>query len=346
MRLGILLLPLLSFLLWCALGYYGVEVLVENAIYLIKILSFFTFIIVFKKLKLSQFMRIEIIIKVTLIVYMLSVVLGGAFGIEAFESYNNVGRFGYKGVIIAQNEASGLVLASLLICGYNFSRGCADGYDKALFILATLGSLMLGTKAAAVLPFLVLSIIIVSRKGYIKALPYVLGSMVLFFVVLFLAVKYIPAVNSAVSDSLAYFIYQYEFYAKGNIVTLILSGRDNKFEFAVSNYIFENPLYLILGGYPAGLYSVEVDFIDLAFIFGGPLFSVYLFYFHKEFFNKKSRASGVFYSLSFVLILLVSNTAGHILISALALPYIAFLCVKDYFCELESATLKMRAKNV
>lgn len=329
--LMILSLPLVSVAIWCVLDFYSVMVLLETTAYLVKVISFFAFLMAFKFINKAQQKTAEKVIIITLFVYMLCVVFGALFSIEIFESYSTIERFGYKGIIIAQNEATGLVLAALLISGYKFVMGESNGYDKLLFSLTSIAAVMLGTKAGVALPILTLAAILIAQKGYIAAVPKVLIAASFFVMVSVLVFVYIPSANEALTKSLSYFVFQYENYAKGNLFTLLLSGRDNKLEFAITEYLFQNPFYLILGGYPLGSYAVELDFVDIALLFGLPIFLIYLKGIYFAFSNKSTARLNRFYFMSFVLVVLVSNTSGHVFTSALTLPYLAFFCSLDNF---------------
>lgn len=320
----VLFFPLLPMLLWFVLGYYDSVTLVENYILLFKIVSFFSYIIILKHLASRQLDMVVIVVKLTLIVYMVFIVSGAFFDVAAFKSYGEGGRFGYKGIIIAQNEASGLVLVALFISGFNFVVKKSNIYDVALFVSSALAALLLGTKAAVLLPLMIMCIIAVSRYGFLKAVPY-MSAVVMVGVTVFL-VSYRGALSDWYSNSLAYFAYQFDVYAKGDVMTFLLSGRNYKLSYVFNNFIYENPLYMIFGGFPMGSYSVEIDFFDLFLLMGGPVFIIYCFMFFRVFRNNHSKSITKYVVFALILVLAVANTGGHVLYSALILPYLAVFC--------------------
>lgn len=320
----VLFFPLIPMLLWFVLGYYDSVTLVENYIILFKAVSFFSYIIILKHLASWQLDRVVVVAKLTLIVYMIFIISGALFDVAVFKSYGEGGRFGYKGIIIAQNEASGLVLAALFIAGFNFVVKKSDIYDVALFISSALSALLLGTKAAVLLPLMIMCIIAVSRYGVLKAVPY-MSAVVIVGVAVFL-LSYQGGLNDWYSNSLAYFAYQFEVYAKGDVMTFLLSGRNYKLSYVFNNFIYENPLYLIFGGFPMGSYSVEIDFFDLFLLMGGPIFMIYCFMLFRAFRNNHPESITKYAVFALILVLAVANTGGHVLYSALILPYLAVFC--------------------
>lgn len=322
----ILFTPLFPMAIWYFLDLYSGKALFESIAFLTKILSLFALITLFSLLRDKQLNQINILIKASLAIYMLCIIAGAAFNIEMFESYKTIERSGYKGIITAQNEATGLVFISLLISGFRISTNQATNLDKALFAITAIASFLLGTKPGLILPIVVIAIIYIAENGYIKSIPKIILATALFGALGFVIFSYIPAAKNALNMSLSYFLFQLDHYANGNLVTLLLSGRDNKLDYAVEHYILQNPSYLLFGGYPVGGYVVEIDFIDLAMLFGLPIFAIYLRMVYLAFKGAETTQTARYYMLSFAGIILLANTAGHIFTSALVIPYIAYFC--------------------
>ncbi|WP_141678411.1 hypothetical protein [Pseudomonas sp. AU12215] len=71
-----------------------------------------------------------------------------------------------------------------------------------------------------------------------------------------------------------------------------------------------------------GNYSIEIDFPDLILLMGAPTASLYILQFISSF-KTRNKSMKLFAMLSLGSILIISNTAGHIFVSALVLPYIS-----------------------
>ena len=320
----ILLATILPMSAWFILGIYSSTAFFESLAFLIKAVSLFSFVSLFSVTTENNKLKIHTIITLTLYIYMLFIIAGALFGIEMFESYKTIERFGYKGIILAQNEASGLIFVALLIVGLKALTNTLKTIDKGLLIITSIASLLLGTKPGLIMPVAILAIIYISNKGYIKALPKITTTTIYSLIIAITAYLYIPSISNAINSSLGYFMYQFENYANGSLFTLLLSGRDNKLEYAITNYILQNPAYIFTGGYPIGEYLVEIDFIDLSLMFGIPIFVIYLLGLYNIFKTTKNTKLSRYYTLAFISILLLTNTAGHILTSALLIPYLAY----------------------
>lgn len=330
--LSILLLPvavtLLSIFTWCLIGAYDINTAFETINVVFKALSFFFFCIAFKYIfkNSNSTNLIETIVKLSFIAYTTSIILGPLLGIESFKSYGEV-RFGYKGIILAQNEASALLLIGLLFFGYKVTLKRSDKIDIIGLLSAAIAAFLIGTKAAVIIPVAVFSIILIARSGFIKSAPFVLFIFVAFPAFIYALTLFSTAAQDVIDSTTQYLTYQLTHSANDNILTLLLSGRDDKLQYAWENIVDENPFYLIFGGYPIGLYSIELDLFDLAFLLGIPTLTIYLINLKNAFLADKKGISRRYYILSFILVLAISNSAGHLLTSALALPYLAFFCM-------------------
>lgn len=325
--LSALILPIASCTIWLLLGFYDEKTFLENLVYITKLASFFSFLYTIKTLKPAQFSKLESIVKSSLFIYLACILAGAIFDINSFRSYALADRSGYKGIIIAQNEAAGLILVATLISAANITQRIAIKSDIIIFSLAITASLLLGAKASLIGALLSIISVCVARYGFARATPIIIISLITISSVALLAYNLNTEINIAVQSSLSYFEYQYDNYAQGNIFTLLLSGRDNKLDYVLNNILSKNYLYLITGGYPMGNYSIEIDFPDLILLMGAPTASLYILQFISSF-KTRNKSMKLFAMLSLGSILIISNTAGHIFVSALVLPYISFLCEK------------------
>lgn len=318
----------LSIFTWCLLDKYDIGIAFETINVVFKSLSFFFFCIAFKYLfKNSQNIDfLEKIFKLSFIAYTSSILLGPVLGIEAFKSYGEV-RYGYKGIILAQNEASALLLVGLLFFGYKITLKTSDNIDKIGVITAIVAAFIIGTKAALILPIAVLSIILITRNGIIKSALPILISFVALPIFIYTLTLVSSSAQEVIESTTQYLTYQFTHYANDSIISLLLSGRDDKLQNVWQDIVNNNPFHLVFGGYPLGSYSTELDFFDLAFLLGIPILVVYFINLKNAFLSDRKGITRRYYMLSLILIILISNSAGHVLTSALALPYMAFFCM-------------------
>lgn len=312
---------------WFSAGLYDAGALVETINIVVKIIIPFVF---YYMLLFVQSMpaRAELIrrsVRISIFVYLLFVIVGAVFNILEFKSYGEI-RYGYKGVIAAQNEASAFVLISLLIFGLPIVQKQHKKTDIIGFALSSISAVLLGTKAGAVLPIIAVALIIVSRVGLYKATPYVAICTAAFLVISSLLVSFSSFFGKMFSTNMEYFKYQFEYHASGSLVTLFLSGRDMKISYIFDQIFGENPLYFVFGGYPVSVYSPEIDFIEIALITGLPIFVLYFYMLKSIFFIKGGGVKSNYLFYSFLIVVFLANTGGHLLTSGLALPYLAYFC--------------------
>ena len=324
----ICILPISSCIVWMTFGLYDSQTFLENTIYTIKAASFFSFLYVLNKLTEKEFSALELTIKTTLLIYLLCIVVGAFLDISAFRSYSLAERSGYKGIIIAQNEAAGLILAAALIPALRLVQRKSKNIDIIVFILAVISSFLLGAKASILGIVLSVAALCICRYGALRAIPAIILSLIVLFSTALLAYTFITEVNLAVQSSISYFEYQYDHYANGNIITLLLSGRDNKLDYVLNSVIPQNYFYILFGGYPMGDYSIEVDFPDLVLLMGFPIAVIYILQLIKAFTSARDKTINLYSYFCLGIILIIANTAGHIFVSALVLPYISFLCAQ------------------
>lgn len=327
--LMLLYVPVISCIIWYMLDEYSSDVFFENFAFLVKSIVLFSFYLVFVRLDYSSSNMILTCAKFSLVVYMAAIIFGATFDIEYMRSYEDSERLGYKGIIIAQNEGSGLVLVSLLLSSMTFVDRSYKYIDLILFLLSSCAALLMGTKAAFFMPVIVLCFVYISRYGLYRSAVPMLFVLLCFFFLLILFKTFHGSADDLFDSVSGYFQYQYEYYAGGNLLTFLLSGRDYKLKFAFENMILVNPSYIIFGGFPMGQYSVEIDFIDLFFLLGAPLFVVYVIYLYKILvYSEGKLVLARFGLMSLLICFLVANTSGHFFTSALIAPYLGLFCAR------------------
>lgn len=124
---------------------------VEQVIFVSKIFSFFVYAAALSSLSARQRAQLEPFVFGALLVYALAIIVGAAFSIELFRSYqaDTQIRSGYKGIVFAQNEASALMITGL---GYAYLQVLQFGWRKwmaLVIVILTAAAMLIGTKAAA-----------------------------------------------------------------------------------------------------------------------------------------------------------------------------------------------------
>ena len=300
---------------------------VEEVIVIAKVFSLFVYVAAFSELKDAQLEKVEVLMRVTLLVYALAIVAGAAFSIDIFRSYRGDTqiRAGYKGIIYAQNEASALLLSGLALAYLHIVRNGWNARRIGLIVALIVAACLLGTKGALVAGFGVIAAYSFARYGVAKATVR-LAVVTAMMLVVAIAVYYlVPTVRQAVDLSMQYFSYQSDHAGGGKIATVLMSGRNVKFSNVWDELASRDFLPLLLGGYPIVRYLIEMDGPDLALIMGIPVFCLYL----RDIFRLYARPGDGHIShygrYFFLLLMMIACSAGHVLTSAIVAPYLAVI---------------------
>ncbi|WP_321905423.1 O-antigen ligase family protein [Paraburkholderia tropica] len=298
---------------------------VEEVIVIAKVFSFFVYVAALSQLKDAQLEKVEALLLATLLVYTLAIVAGAVFSIDIFRSYRGETqiRAGYKGIIYAQNEASALLLSGLGLAFLHIVQHGWSGRRMVLVATFFVAAFLLGTKGALISSFGVIAAYSFAQYGVLKA-SVRLAVVVALMVVLAIAIYFLmPSVRQAVDLSIQYFSYQSDHAGGDKIATVLMSGRNLKFSNVWEDLSSRGFLPLLIGGYPTVRYPIEMDGPDFMLIMGIPIFCLYM----RDLFRLYVRAGedhvtsyGKYF---FVLLLLVSCSAGHVLTSAIVAPYLA-----------------------
>lgn len=302
--------------------FFDLSVFFKSAIFVFLLVFF---IIYNGHLTLNHFNLIEMIFLLNYIVVVLNVYLG-IFNI-GFTTYGegsvaSGSGAGYKGFFYAGNE-----LGALLVCLYPMVNIIIkERYSAKISLLADLNFLiagfLIGTKSA----FLGIAILVFynlarSNVSFVKKVSAIFLSLAIFNFVLLVF-----------SEHVGVFVNKFEFALnqKGWLY-LLLSGRD-EFVYAITDYVILNfgvaDYFFGMGMSAANLYfkSAEIDFIDL-WVWHGLLWMliVYAFFFYLfiRFFLILDLNRRKIFILTFVLLLFISVFAGHMLTSAMLLPFLS-----------------------
>lgn len=278
----------------------GIDVfLIEQFIYFNK--YFFIFFIFFATYKVleDQSNKTKIIsnLKKVFLFNGALAILGLLFQIKLFSTFPLGGaRFGYDGLIFAQNEASIFYLLCLFVFYFDWISNKQSTY---VFLLSIFLCLITGMKAV-ILGVVLLSLYHFLSKISLKKLVYLTITTIGVTSTLIFTVSKLQTIFG---------YYYYSFINKG-FVYMILGGRNTFIETRVLPYLEKwSALNYLIGGQNISnvneyLAMVELDFIDLMLFFG-ILNSFAFLFFYKYFIIGKIKNTlylfiiGVFFLLSF-----------------------------------------------
>jgi len=238
------------------------------------------------------------------------------FSIKVLQTYPGIHRFGYDGLIFAQNEASYIFIFAIATVYY---RRYYLHKKEIFFWIIIIPSLIVATKAVYL--FIVsLFLFHVVKKVSLKK--------VILFGGLFLLIGYflfIKIINKIIINSYDVFIYMYN---KGGLMNAVLSGRNSFVESKLQPLIFDywSLPNFFLGGQDVKAHYIEMGLIDLFLFFGFFGFIIYLFMYYKLFslidFKKDFK---IFFGL---ILLFIIATSGHFFESGIAgVHFIMFIII-------------------
>ncbi|MPW20863.1 hypothetical protein GCT13_29350 [Paraburkholderia sp. CNPSo 3157] len=312
-----------------ALGGISIGEYLQQSVLVLKVFSFFVFFAALSGMDDRQIEGLQSLIRLSLLVYALSIVAGAVFSIDLFRSYwgDTQIRSGYKGIIYAQNEASALMIVGL---AYGLQRVLRSGWTLFNAFLTGsifIASLLVGTKAAAIGALMTTCSYLYARYSLMRA---TLQAATVISLVAGAAISvYLTSQNvrDAVDLSVRYFTYQHEHANGERFLTVLLSGRNVKFSKIWDDVSQKGFVPLLTGGYPVVRYLIEIDVLDLTLALGLPVFTLYLCWLGKAFIHRSRGCIQRFGKLFFIVLMATAATAGHILVSALVGPYLAIIAV-------------------
>jgi hypothetical protein len=297
---------------------------IESLIIYVKTLSIFIFIPIFYNAFQGYPKKVIFLGSTFFIIYLLAIFISFVFSIDLMKTYTT-NRFGYKGIVSAANEIASLAIISTVYFLALRKKKLISirGYRSRILILV-LATLLMGTKGALIGILLAYFIYKVIEIGIIKGV--LLSLTISFFMIclIYICYLYIPSFESAIDGSIDYFTWAFHNFADGSIITLLLSGRDlllidtiylmNSFEVLEQSLIF--------GGWLLPFSFIEMDFFELVFLMGLPIFCIFITAWTSLFLNSKNLALSVSFIFSWIS---MAFLAGHLFTSAFAVPMLCFL---------------------
>lgn len=257
------------------------------------------------------------------IAYSIAIVGGLVLNIEMFKGYGDTGRFGVKGIIVAANEATPVLMAATL---WFILRVKSQDRSKLYLLLIFFSCLFLGTKGALIGFILVMGGAYASRFGLFRAFSITMVFLIIMMISIFILYLNVDAVQLVIDTSLKYFEYQLLHNVNGSLISLLLGGRDYKVIHLLDLMFTDYPYSFIFGGFPTGLYQSEMGLIDLIALFGVPGAVTFLFLWAKKVgqISPELPSFNIYLARYFVIAwLIIESLAGHMYTSAIAAPFLA-----------------------
>ncbi|MCI0521776.1 MAG: hypothetical protein L0Z70_16135 [Chloroflexi bacterium] len=252
----------------------------------------------------------------------LAIIAGFLFRVEILSSYGQNYRFGYKGLIPAQNEVSGLFL--IAVCYYLW-KVIAHRAGIIQLLIVIFAGLLTGTKVALIFPILLAFYgINWSRRFLKKRIFRILGAS--FMILLIMAFVYKDKILERVSPTIKYFNYQLSAGNNPTQFSLFMSGRD-----VLIKKLFQegdqeiSSFYYLIGGHNLTISSTETDALDV-FLFTGSVGLVLFYIPYLKLLLSPRNKKYYIHQLIFAFTWLgVSTLAGHLVFSAINSMYLAVL---------------------
>ena len=276
----------------------------------------------------------------TLMLYVVAIPISAALGFDFFRTYGaESGRFGFKGIISAANETSGVLYAAMGGVCVLYLKNQMKHYVLA-FIFILIAALLLGTKGGIIGVFILFFGLLYAKKGMLFSLSLGGLSLVVISSLLFVIYFNSEAVQATVALSTSYFQYQLDNGANGSIINLLLSGRLSKLDAVLIDVEKMSYLPIFFGGVNVLSTFVEMDFFDILFLFGLPL-TFFIFYFWFNIFVLKTKTNKKVHKFMVVFFagwFFLSFLAGHFIYSATASLYFVYLASLSAYQETKELT--------
>lgn len=266
--------------------------------------------------RLDLILRLWNIIRSVLLVNSVLIVIGLVLDVKFLKTYpDSLWKFGFDGLVIAQNEASYFYIIGLLMAYYDV---VFLNKRKLFFVFVLLVSVFIGTKAI----YLFLMFLFAFHFFYFFSWK----KLGVLFLVVFVVGKFY--VNDKLYEQLAsLWVIFLRHYEQDGLITALLSGRNN---FIASKML---PLFseywslpnFLFGGHDIVQFYMEMGFFDLLLMFGGIGFLVYLLtysYFVMPFIRMDK-----YWMFSVIVLFIIVFTSGHFFESPVSALYIAFFSV-------------------
>jgi len=262
--------------------------------------------------KIFKYFRYVLSFNALLILY------GVFFGSIVLQTYGSKYRYGFDGLIFAQNEASYIFILAVFTVYY---RRFYLKIKEWFFWIIIISSLAVATKAVYLTFILLLLYHIFTRVPLKKVLTYGLTGILTFYLV------FNTIVNKIFVNSYDVFMYGYR---REGLLFALTSGRNEFIEEKLEPLIFNiwtTPNFLF-GGQDVTEFYMEMGFLDL-FLFFGLLGSIIYCYIFFKLFQKIDFDLNFKIFLFFVIVSIIA-TAGHFFTSGIVgIHFIFFMIINS-----------------
>ncbi len=294
--------------------------LTENIIIFNK--YFFIFIIYFSIYKLKNYpLKLNHCINVLeniFVINSIAILVGVVTGLEFLKSYVGMDyRYGYMGLIPAQNEAT---LFYFIAVSFAYYKRFELGIRSKKFYLIVIPAMLLGTKGIYVFFILLLLFhFIYYATNLTRILTLIVASIGI--------IKIIEFVTSEKGRALLYFFY--DSIEKKGWLSMLLTGRDDSVNTDVVAVVDKwNIFNYLFGGQDQNLFLTEMDIFDVFLFFGIMGSLVYLLLIFNTLFQVK--AIYPFYVFFVGCFFLLAFLGGHFFSSAVNSLYLCLVGIFFY----------------
>ena len=267
--------------------------------------------------------KLFIFYKTIIIINSLLVFVGFSLKIRDLQTYNSIYRFGYDGLIYAQNEASFVFIFALTTVYY---RRFYIKIKEWFFWIVLFSSLLVATKAVYLYFALLFLFHIFTRLPLKKILIFGASMSVMGYAI------FSSTINKIFLNSWAVFMYVYNKYG---LLHALLSGRNtfiSKRLFPLFTDIWVFPNY-IFGGQNRTTHLIEMGFFDLFLFFG--LFGAFIYLYLLALLIKRIEFPAYLKWFFITALLIIVATAGHFFESAIAgIHFIFLILISKYSKDL------------
>jgi len=264
--------------------------------------------------------------KLIIIINGILIGIGLLLEIDYLKTYTGVYRFGYNGLIFAQNEASFIFIFALATIYY---RRFYLNIKEYFFWIVLISSLFVATKAVYLFIALLLVFHLFKRVSLKNIIAFGIfiaaGGYFLFSNI----------INSIIMNSWNVFLY---YYRRDGLISASLNGRDTFLREKLEPLIFDywSLPNIFFGGQDVVSHYIEMGLIDLFLFFGAFGFVLYFYFYYKLFnllsFNKYFK---IYFGLS---LLFIIATAGHFFESGIVgLHFIIIILISKKHNEINKA---------
>lgn len=307
-----------------ASAYSGISSVIENFVMLNKMVFFF---ISFKVLQLhfansSDRARLLRLFEVLLVSQAIVIVVAFAFDLRIFAAYpdgqGGVARFGYQGLIPAQNEIS----VFFIIAFFYFAPQVVHRRAALLMLsLVVVAALATGTKVSLLLfPLSIIYIVYWLLRGKTNAFLYLTGLVCVLLIVGWAARDYILHQLTPTIDFIGYRLNE------GYTIIYVLTGGRSALVPDFLRFVSDASLpTLLVGGYDQTSRLFEMDVLDVFArlgLIGGVFF--YVWYLRTLLPSPVTGLTGILFVITLIT---VSTFAGHVVYSAIAGTYMGILLI-------------------